>query len=239
MYCCISLLYRLQQELQSCKECSEEAQCQSLSKELEELQRQCYHKQMRRQLNLQNGRVRNNCKSSGNSASGTGSVSRRPGHYNPYTHQYVPAPSSASKHSIPAKQHSDGLIQKANKVSLNDQVKNQCLEMRSGAHGNSSKHLGDVNSSLDTDSLTHEVQGSPDSDMDDMNIIGDDWLLEDEDEEDEGRVQEGGQGGSHWAVELDENELASLSNELDSFSSDVTVALDTDTYEGKHMQPHI
>lgn len=111
--------------------------------------------------------------------------------------------------------------------------------MRSGAHGNSSKHLGDVNSSLDTDSLTHEVQGSPDSDMDDMNIIGDDWLLEDEDEEDEGRVQEGGQGGSHWAVELDENELASLSNELDSFSSDVTVALDTDTYEGKHMQPHI
>ena len=60
--------------------------CKRLSEELEELQRQCYHNQMRKQLSnhskLKEGPSR------------PASSSLRSGHYNPYTHQYVPAPNS-------------------------------------------------------------------------------------------------------------------------------------------------
>ena len=70
----------------------------SLCRELEDLQRLCYHKQMRQQLSLQKKRESQggNC-----SKSGIGNRSRlllnhdqprrSAGHYNPYTHQYVPS----------------------------------------------------------------------------------------------------------------------------------------------------
>ena len=79
---------RLQRELEACKNCPEELLCQSLSKELEELQKKCYHKQMRQHFPQQRG-------SAGNNSSTIPSVNstffRISGHYNPYTHQYVPA----------------------------------------------------------------------------------------------------------------------------------------------------
>lgn len=79
---------RLQRELEACKNCPEELVCQSLSKELEELQKRCYHKQMRQHFPQQRGSIGTNSSAipSGNSTS-----FRISGHYNPYTHQYVPA----------------------------------------------------------------------------------------------------------------------------------------------------
>ena len=43
-------LIRLQRELEECKDCPEEKMYHSLHKELEELQRLCYHKQMRQHV---------------------------------------------------------------------------------------------------------------------------------------------------------------------------------------------
>ena len=80
-------MYRLQKELETCKDCPEEVTCESLTKELEELQKQCYHKQMRQHLSLQN--------TSKKIQGGSNSFQRQTGHYNPYTHQYVPAPNAA------------------------------------------------------------------------------------------------------------------------------------------------
>ena len=75
-------LYRLQKELESCKACPEEAELKAAKQQLKELQQQCYHHQMRQQLNRQKSSTQNKSIDS----------SRRPGHYNPYTCQYVPAP---------------------------------------------------------------------------------------------------------------------------------------------------
>lgn len=60
-----------------------------MHKELEELQRLCYHKQMKQQLS----RRQNKDLQGGH---GSGAIASRlshhlPGHYNPYTHQYVPS----------------------------------------------------------------------------------------------------------------------------------------------------
>eukprot|EP00731_Ephydatia_muelleri_P020824 Em0013g551a len=46
-------LIKIQNELDCCLHCVEEEQCRGLEKELEALQRQCYQKQMRQQLSLQ------------------------------------------------------------------------------------------------------------------------------------------------------------------------------------------
>lgn len=90
-FVCLDLMpnyacYRLQRELESCKESTEEMTCKRLTEELEELQRQCYHKQMRKQLS--------NHSKPKEGPSHSASLSLRSGHYNPYTHQYVPAPNS-------------------------------------------------------------------------------------------------------------------------------------------------
>jgi hypothetical protein len=68
--------------LESCKACPEEAELKAAKKQLKELQQQCYHHQMRQQLNRQKNSIQKKPIDS----------SRRPGHYNPYTCQYVPAP---------------------------------------------------------------------------------------------------------------------------------------------------
>lgn len=48
---CMCVLYiRLQRELEECKDCPEEKMYHSLHKELEELQRLCYHKQMKQHM---------------------------------------------------------------------------------------------------------------------------------------------------------------------------------------------
>ena len=76
--------YRLQRELECCKECPEEAECKAANRQLRELQQRCYHHQMKRQLDKQKNNVLQN--------KSLESGSRQPGHYNPYTCQYVPAP---------------------------------------------------------------------------------------------------------------------------------------------------
>lgn len=68
--------------MESCKACPEEAELKAAKQQLKELQQQCYHHQMRQQLNRQKNSTQNKSVDS----------SRRPGHYNPYTCQYVPAP---------------------------------------------------------------------------------------------------------------------------------------------------
>lgn len=73
------MLYRLQKELDASKNCPDEQECISLRKELEELQRQCYHKQMQQQLQHSEDVYMH---------------SQSTGHYNPYTHRYVPVASS-------------------------------------------------------------------------------------------------------------------------------------------------
>lgn len=80
---------RLQNELEECRDCTEEKTYHSLHKELEELQRLCYHKQMKQHLS----RRQNKDPQGGH---GSGAIASRlshhlPGHYNPYTHQYVPS----------------------------------------------------------------------------------------------------------------------------------------------------
>ena len=88
----MSFIYhcRLQRDLEACKNCPEELVCQSLSKELEELQKKCYHKQMRQHFPQQRGSVGTNSSASA-IPSGNSTSFRISGHYNPYTHQYVPA----------------------------------------------------------------------------------------------------------------------------------------------------
>lgn len=66
---------RLQKELDSTKQCAEELMCVRLQQQLEKLESQCYHKQMKQHVHnavlpLKSG--------------------HNPGHYNPYTYKYVP-----------------------------------------------------------------------------------------------------------------------------------------------------
>ena len=77
---------RLQRELEFCKACPEEAECDAASRQLSELQQKCYYHQMKRQLDRQKNSIQNKSLDS----------ERRPGHYNPYTCQYVPAPPKSS-----------------------------------------------------------------------------------------------------------------------------------------------
>ena len=195
--------YRLQKELDSCKECHEEATCQALTKELEDLQRQCYHKQMRQQLGMHGRDKRDDAQTSrsdgGRRGMGrSGSFTRRPGHYNPYTHQYVPAPSinsgsGVSSRSVPAT--TSNTQQHQNK---------QGGQRQSVSRAGNISLAGLPHHSIDTQHLS--MQRSPDS-AETMNIIEDDWLVSEDEEE--GEVEE-----DTWGVELDEGELASLDNEL-------------------------
>ena len=87
---------RLQSELEECKDCPEERTYHSLHRELEELQRLCYHKQMKQHLSR---RQKRDHQSVSGRVGGVGSASKSlsfdasllKGHYNPYTHQYVPS----------------------------------------------------------------------------------------------------------------------------------------------------
>ena len=72
--------------MESCKACPEEAELKAAKEQLKELQQQCYHHQMRQQLNRQKNNTQNKSLDYG----------RRPGHYNPYTCQYIPAPKPSS-----------------------------------------------------------------------------------------------------------------------------------------------
>ncbi len=187
---------------------------------------------MRQQLGLPGGQGRR----SGPQGSGTeksevvgGSrpFSRRPGHYNPYTHQYVPAPSSTSDsgNRNGATRGSRTGPQRAQEMSLNGQGNQQRPAAGIGVHGSSSTDRDALYFSLNSDSSHPTHHGSLADDDEAMNIIGDDWL-EDYDDDDEGEEEEE-RGDSVWAMELNESELASL----DSISNDASTALDMDVSE--------
>ena len=71
---------RLQRELEECKDCPEERTYHSLHGELEELQRFCYHKQMRQHTSRRNTRPEGRNLSTRGDPTGARSVlSRRDG----------------------------------------------------------------------------------------------------------------------------------------------------------------
>ena len=80
----------MQKELEECRNCPEEKLYYSLYEELEDLQRQCYHHQMKQHLSLQKQRDIENC-------SGRTKFHRQAGHYNPYTYKYVPNTGTSSE----------------------------------------------------------------------------------------------------------------------------------------------
>lgn len=83
--------FRLQKELESCKGSTGEILCKQLSKELDVLQRQFYHKQMKQQL------ARNSKNPQQPTAN---SKFCKSGHYNPYTLRYVPAPQQKNQSAV-------------------------------------------------------------------------------------------------------------------------------------------
>ena len=89
LYCVQSCISRLQKKLEASKECPEEAKCKALRQELRELQERCYHHQMKQQLKRQKSSVQNQPQVP---------AGRQPGHYNPYTCRYVPAPKTSDSH---------------------------------------------------------------------------------------------------------------------------------------------
>ena len=93
--------HRLQEELEKCKNCPEEKTYHSLHRELEELQRLCYHKQMkqhvpqRKNKGFESGRHNDNSTGLGASNRDKPRLSNnaplwKSGHYNPYTQKYMP-----------------------------------------------------------------------------------------------------------------------------------------------------
>ena len=88
--------FRLQKELEECRHCPEEKLYKSLHRELEELQRICYHKQMKQHMFLQKKRETHKSESSIHNRREAHLTGRQwqYGHYNPYTHEYSSGASS-------------------------------------------------------------------------------------------------------------------------------------------------
>lgn len=143
---------RLQRELEACKECPEELACQHFRTELEELQKRCYHKEMSQHLPLQ--------RSTGSKSTSTpnenNTAFRRSGHYNPYTHQYVPARKlfQSVAPSRPSLLHTSSGV--------------------SGLKGKKSGETSVDDSGFQDDSLDCEGDSE-------LNLVDEEWLMEDSD----------------------------------------------------------
>ena len=192
---------RLQHELEACRDCPEELTCQALTRELEELQRQCYHKNMKQQLSLRRRGCSSSDSGNGSSSDGGGGGDtrkkrgatlshQRAGHYNPYTCQYVPAPNacdSDTRGSFTA-QTSSGLS-------------------REEGEGWSPDNLS---------------QGSADS-AEGISLVDSEWLEgEDDAVFDNGNDCSGGDV-QDWDIDLNESELASLESDINLTPGDIEV----------------
>ena len=176
--CIINIrLSRLQKELEASKACPEEAKCKALRQQLREMQERCYHHQMRQQLNRQKNNVPSRPRDSG----------RQPGHYNPYTRQYVPAPrhsenslAGMSSNSLELSGTSDRQKNDSNEREFQDNdvklVDDEWLMT-----GEEGYHLDD--DEWDMESLEQEIDDDDDvtamdddvTVMDDVTAMDDDW----------------------------------------------------------------
>lgn len=161
MYTC-----RLQRELESCKACPEEAECEAAHRQLRELQQKCYHHQMKRQLDRQKNGVQNKSLDLG----------RQSGHYNPYTCQYVPAPKPSMNNSIDEGSLSNSILQSN---SNNNGVLKQGLVQKETFQEDNCKLVDDEwlmtgdEKYLDEDEW--DMESLEDKTEDDITAIDDDW----------------------------------------------------------------
>ena len=175
--------HRLQKELEECRDCPEEKTYHSLHRELEELQRLCYHKQMKQHMPQ---RKKRDSQSERDSGKGGGTAYRRrsrmscdhprqTGHYNPYTYQYVPS-AGAYKASSGA-EHDDG-------------GDSEEREEESGGQG-SSAVIGEEGDAIDGEGWDDELEAMElASFQESLSVAEMEWV------EDEGEGEEGGIGDS-------------------------------------------
>lgn len=176
---------RLQKELESYKACPEEAKLKAARKQLRELQQQCYHHQMRQQLNQQKNSTENRSVDS----------SRRPGHYNPYTCQYVPAPKQSTnllgEESWSSRSIADNQMQRAaqEKEPEKDDIK---LVDDEWLITGDEEYLDDEDDQWDMESVKDEIE-------DDIILTDSDWSNFDSPGDDATHSWQQNQGASRFA----------------------------------------